>query len=122
LKTLIVPNGKIVDDTITNYSERGAIRLELNVTMPYEESFPRVKEVIINTLKTIPVVLQDPAPQVGIENFDSHNIVLTVRPFVLPDDYWEGTFESLRLIKKAFNDNQIKVAYSEGIEIGPIGE
>lgn len=121
-KTLIVPNGKIVDDTIINFSTRGSIRLELNVTMPYEESFPRVKEVILETLKTIPVVLDDPAPQVGIESFDSHNIILTVRPFVLPDDYWTGTFESLRLIKKAFNDNNIKVAYSEGIEIGPIGE
>lgn len=122
LKTLIIPNGKVSEDTIINYSSKGAIRLELNVTMPYEESFPKVKEVILNTLKNIPVVLDDPAPQVGIETFDSHNIILTVRPFVLPDDYWEGTFESLRLIKKAFNDNNIKVAYSEGVEIGPIGE
>lgn len=121
-KTLIVPNGKIIEETITNFSEKGAIRLELNISMPYEESFPRVKEVILNTLKTIPVVLPDPVPEVGIETFDSHNIILTVRPFVLPDDYWEGTFESMRLIKQAFNNNNIKVAYSEGIEIGPIGE
>jgi small conductance mechanosensitive channel len=121
-KTLIIPNGKIVDDTITNFSSRGAVRLELNVTMPYEESFPRVREVILKTLKSIPVVLDDPEPQVGIETFDSHNIVLTVRPFVLPDDFWEGTFESHRLIKKAFNENNVKVAYSEGVEIGPIGE
>lgn len=121
-KTLIIPNGKIVDDTITNFSSKGAVRLELNITMPYEESFPRVRDVILETLKSIPVVLDDPEPQVGIETFDSHNIVLTVRPFVLPDDFWEGTFESHRLIKKAFNENNVKVAYSEGVEIGPIGE
>ncbi|MEZ4956163.1 MAG: mechanosensitive ion channel family protein [Saprospiraceae bacterium] len=121
-KTLIIPNGKIVDDTITNFSSKGAVRLELNITMPYEESFPRVRDVILETLKSIPVVLDDPEPQVGIETFDSHNIVLTVRPFVLPDNFWEGTFESHRLIKKAFNENNVKVAYSEGVEIGPIGE
>lgn len=122
LKTLIIPNGKISDDTIINFSTKGATRLELSVTMPYEESFPKVRDIIINTLRTIPVVLDDPAPSVGIQSFDSHNIILTVRPFVLPDNYWEGTFESLRLIKKAFNNNNIKVAYSEGVEIGPIGE
>ena len=122
LKTLIIPNGKISEDTIINFSTRGSTRLELSVTMPYEESFPKVKEIILQTLETVPVVLKDPAPEVGIESFDSHNIILTVRPFVLPDDYWEGTFETLRLIKKAFNNHNIKVAYSEGVEIGPIGE
>lgn len=121
LKTLIIPNGKISEDTITNYSTKGTTRLELQISMPYEESFPKVKEVILSTLKDIPVVLQDPAPEVGIENFDSHNIILTVRPYIRPDDYWEGTFESNRLLKAAFSRNNIQVAYSEGIELGKIG-
>lgn len=122
LKTLIIPNGKVVDDTITNFSERGAIRLELNVSMPYEESFPRVKTIILDTLKEIPFVLKDPAPEVGIENFDSHNITLAVRPYVHPDDYWKGIFETHRAVKAAFNRNGIKMAYSEGVELGTIGE
>lgn len=122
LKTLIIPNGKIVDDTIVNYSTRGKVRLELNVSMPYEESFPRVRDVILDAVKTVGVVLENPEPEVGIETFDSHNIVLTVRPYVLPDDFWEGTFETHRVIKKAFSESNIKVAYSEGIEIGTVGE
>ncbi len=121
LKTLIIPNGKVSEDTIINFSVKGSIRLELNVTMPYEESFPKVKEVILEALKSLPLVLKDPEPQIGIETFDSHNIVLAVRPFVLPDNYWEGIFESHRAIKAAFSQHNIKVAYSEGVEIGPIG-
>lgn len=122
MKTLIIPNSKVTEDTITNYSAKGAIRLELNISMPYEESYPKVRQVILSTLNDIPVVLKDPAPEVGIETFDSHNIILTARPYVKPSDYWEGTFESNRLLKKAFSTNNIKVAYSEGIEVGPIGE
>ncbi len=122
LKTLIVPNGKVVDDTIINFSEKGAIRLELNVTMPYEESFPKVKSIIMETLQSIPLVLKEPAPEVGIENFDTHNIQLTVRPYVHPDDYWKGIFEVHREVKAAFNRNGIKMAYSEGVELGTIGE
>jgi len=121
LKTLIIPNSKVTEDTITNFSEKGNIRLEINISMPYAESFPKVKEVILSTLKDISVVLQDPAPEVGIETFDSHSIVLTVRPYVKPDDYWEGTFETHRLLKAAFSQNGIGVAYSEGIELGSIG-
>ena len=121
-KTLIIPNGKVTDDIITNYSTRGKIRIELSVTMPYEESFPRVKEIILDALSKADVVLQDPAPMVGIESYDSHNLIVAVRPYILPDDYWEATFEVYSRIKEAFNDHDIKVAYSEGVELGPIGK
>jgi small conductance mechanosensitive channel len=121
-KTLIIPNGKVTDDIITNYSTRGKIRIELQVTMPYEESFPRVKSVILDALKKSEVILQDPEPLVGIESYDSHNIIVAVRPYILPDNYWEATFEVYSLIKQAFKENNIKVAYSEGVELGPVGE
>lgn len=121
LKTLIVPNGKVIDDTITNFSAKGMIRLELKVTMPYEESFPKVKGIILNALQDLPIVLANPAPEVGIETFDHHNIQLAVRPFIMPEDYWTGIFEVNRAIKSAFHAHGIKVAYSDGMELGIIG-
>ena len=45
-KTLIIPNSMMTSDVITNHSERGVIRLEIDVTMPYAESFPRVKKLL----------------------------------------------------------------------------
>jgi small conductance mechanosensitive channel len=121
-KTLIIPNGQVVDNIVTNYSRKGHIRIELSVTMPYSESFPRVKEIILEELRAIPKVLEDPEPEVGIENYDSHNLTIAVRPYVRPDDFWEVTFDSYQRIKAAFNRHGIKVAYSEGVEMGSIGE
>lgn len=121
-KILIIPNSKITDSVVTNFSEKGMIRLELNVTMPYEESFPRVKEIIFEALKDIGNILKDPQPEIGIENFDSHSIQISVRPYCMPDDFWEVTFAANSAIKKAFNENEVRVAYSEGVEIGKIGE
>lgn len=121
-KTLIVPNGKVVENIVTNYSKKGFIRLELKVSMPYSESFPKVKEIILQELLTIETVLKDPRPEIGIESYDSHNVLLAVRPYATPDDYWQVTFEAYERIKAAFNRNGIKVAYSEGIELGTIGE
>lgn len=121
-KTLIIPNGQVTDNVITNFSVKGKIRLELNVTIPYEESFPKVRPIILGALKNVPEVIQEPPPEVGIESYDSHNIVLAVRPYIDPDNYWQSTFACNGAIKSAFNANGIKVAYSEGIELGPIGE
>jgi len=121
-KILIIPNSMVTDSVVTNFSVKGKIRLELSVTMPYDESFPKVQKVIIDALLALPKVLKDPLPDVGIANFDSHNVELLVRPYVMPDDYWEVTFESNKAIKTAFNAHDIKVAYSEGVEMGAIGE
>jgi len=121
-KTLIIPNGQVVDNIVTNYSRKGHIRIELNVTMPYSESFPKVQEIIMQELKSIPKVLEEPEPEVGIEGYDSHSLLVAVRPYVRPDDFWEVTFESYRRIKAAFYKNNINVAYSEGVEMGKIGE
>lgn len=120
-KTLIIPNGQVTDNIITNFSTQGKIRLELKVTMPYEESFPRVKEVIDEALNESEYLLKDQTPFIGIEEYESHSIVVAVRPYISPDDYWEATFEVYGKIKKAFNKHGIKAAYSEGVELGPIG-
>ncbi|CAZ96955.1 mechanosensitive ion channel family protein [Zobellia galactanivorans] len=121
-KILIIPNSMITESVVTNYSEKGMIRLELEVTMPYEESFPKVREVLASSLKEVSKILPQPEPEIGILDFDSHNVRLIVRPYVLPDDFWEVTFNANKAIKKAFSSNGVKVAYSEGVEIGKIGE
>lgn len=120
-KTLIIPNSQVVDNIVTNFSERGYVRLDINVSMPYGEEFPKVQTIIMDVLRTTPGVMPQPEPTVGIETFDSHSIVLAVRPYVLPDDYWPVTFEVNKRIKAAFHQNNIQVAYSEGVELGPIG-
>ena len=121
-KTLIVPNGEVISGVVTNYSQQGHIRLELTLLLGYGESFPRIKQVIRQALTAIPDILQDPEPQIGIESFDTHNIVVAVRPFVKPNDYWSVTFEAHERIKAALSAANISMAYSEGVELGPIGE
>ncbi len=121
-KTLIIPNSIMTSDVITNHSNRGVIRLEIDITMPYSESFPKVKQIIENAIEIIPNVLDSPKPEIGIEGYDSHSVQIAVRPYVKPDNYWEVTFACYENIKKAFSENNIQVAYSEGVELGKIGD
>lgn len=120
-KTLIIPNGQITENVVTNFSKKGAIRLELEVTMPYEESFPKIERIIQEVMSKNDSIMREPAPLVGIEKYESHFVVVGVKPFVNPDDYWEVTYELNKEIKKAFSANDVKMAYSEGVELGKIG-
>lgn len=121
-KVHIIPNGQVVEGVITNFSEKEKIHLELQVSMPYAESFPKVKKVIQEALQGIPEIIQDPLPLIGIESYDSHNIIISVRPFIHPDNYWTVTFDAYQAIKANFHKHNIKMAYSEGVELGEIGD
>ena len=118
---LIIPNGQVIEDVVTNFSAKGFVRIELEVTIPYSEDWPKVETLIRNTLDGHDKILTDPELEVGILDFDSHNIIIAVRPYCLPDDYWEVRFSSYAAIKKAFSQQNIQVAYSEGVELGKIG-
>ncbi|MEM6398142.1 MAG: mechanosensitive ion channel [Bacteroidota bacterium] len=120
-KTLFVPNGQVIENVVTNYTTKGHIRLEVQLLMAYEEDFPRLKSILFDAVQASPYTLEEPQAMVGIESFDTHNIVVGVRPFVDPDHYWDATFDVHSRIKQALSENGIKMAYSEGVELGPIG-
>ena len=89
--------------------------------MPYNEDFPKVKSLIFNELMSMDKVLKNPTPEIGIEEFGETNIVLSVRPYVLPDDYWSVYYDVMSKIKTVYHDNGIGIAFQEGIEVGPVG-
>lgn len=121
-KTIIIPNGQVTDGIITNFSTAGRMRLELKIHMSYAESYPKIESIIKETLKEVKTILPHPEAEIGIELYDSHRIEIAVRPFIHPDNYWSATFEVNKKIKSAFHHYNIKIAYSEGIEFGTIGE
>ncbi|MDZ7614375.1 MAG: mechanosensitive ion channel [Flavobacteriaceae bacterium] len=44
---VIIPNSKVTESILTNYSEIGTRRVAVNIPIPYDESFPRVKKLIL---------------------------------------------------------------------------
>jgi small conductance mechanosensitive channel len=120
-KKLIIPNGEMINGIVTNYSEGDHIRIEQEVMIPYSEDFPKVRDIILQVLKNIDKVLNDPTPEVGILRFDTQSVVVSVRPYVLADDYWEVYYESYAKIKEAFHEHNIGFAYKDGT-VGKIGK
>ncbi len=120
-KTVIIPNGTAISGVITNLSTNEYVRVDINVAMPYNEDFPKVQKIILDALKATDKVLDTPAPTVGIETFDTHFISLALWPYAKTDDYWDVYFEASKNVKAALGKNGIKMAYSEGVELGDIG-
>ena len=109
-KKVIIPNGIATSGIMTNLSTEGKLRVDLNVAMPYEENFEKVQNIISGALNKVSKKLPD-TPTIEIEKFAENNILLAVRPYATPENYWDVYFDSYREIKKAFGEAGITVAY-----------
>jgi len=121
-KRFIVPNGAAMSGTITNLSAEDFLRVDLTVNIPYSEDFDNVERIILDAINSTPKVLKEPSSYVGIETYDSHYLVVAMRPHATVEDYWDVYFNVNRNVKKALSENGIKVAYTEGMELGVIGK
>ncbi len=109
-KKVIMPNGIATSGIMTNLTANGKLRVDLNVAMPYEEDFDKVKGIIQGALAKVTSKLPD-EPTIEIEKFDENNVLLAVRPYATDATYWDVYFNSYREIKKAFGEAGIDVAY-----------
>lgn len=109
-KKVIMPNGIATSGIMTNLTANGKLRVDLNVAMPYEEDFDKVKSIIRGALAKVTSKLAD-EPTIEIEKFDENNVLLAVRPYATDATYWNVYFDSYREIKKAFGEAGIEVAY-----------
>ncbi|MCB9320162.1 MAG: mechanosensitive ion channel family protein [Lewinellaceae bacterium] len=109
-KKVIIPNGIATSGIMTNLSANGKLRVDLNVAMPYEEDFEKIRGIIREALRNTPDLLPD-EPTIEIEKFDANNVLLAVRPYATPENYWGVYFNAYSNIKKAFGAAGIPVAY-----------
>jgi len=99
-KRVIVPNAKVTGDNITNYSAEGNRRLDLVACISYDDDIDKGKAAMMDLVKNHPLVLDDPAPLVGVLAMNDSSIDLAVRPWVSVADYWPAYFALNEAIKK----------------------
>ncbi len=119
-KKIIIPNGTALSDVIVNSEKDTPMRMEFNVSMPYNENFPRVQKIIFDALRQTEGVLMNPTPLIGIEEFDSHSITISVKAHCMIEVYEKVFFMSTQNVKNAMGANGVKVAYSEDMTLGDI--
>ena len=109
-KKVIIPNGTATSGIMTNLSANGKLRVDLNVAIPYEEDFDKVKAIISKALDKVENKLPD-EPTIEIAGFEESSVKLDVRPYATDANYWNVYYQSYREIKKALGEAGIEVPY-----------
>lgn len=78
-KTVIIPNGKLFNEVITNVTREGKRRVDFELKLEYAVDVDEVKAVIYKSIKTTKNILSTPASSVGVIALELDGIRFTVR-------------------------------------------
>lgn len=110
---VIVPNGQIANDVITNITANPTRRLDLVIGIGYEDNIAKAKAIFKNILESEPRILKDPAPAIVVSELADSSVNFFVRPWVNTADYWDVKFELTEKIKIALDEAGISIPYPQ---------
>lgn len=108
-RILSFPNGIVANTYIDNWTMTKTRRISLPFQIPLEEDVDRVREIMLKVMNDHPSALKDPAPSVWLDSIDDYALNIHARSFCKNDQYWPFIWENLENIKKALDENDIKV-------------
>ncbi|GAB3289260.1 mechanosensitive ion channel family protein [Parahaliea aestuarii] len=112
-KEVIVPNGSILSNNITNYSARDTRRVDMVFGISYEDDIRKAKEILENILANDSRVLADPAPVVALGELADSSVNFLVRPWVKAADYWAVLWDTNEAVKTRFDDEGITIPFPQ---------
>lgn len=112
-KTVILPNGAIMNGAIVNYTVKGLMRVDLTIGISYDSDIKKAKDLLLDVMLKHPKVLKDPAPFVGVLTLADSAVNLTVRPHTYPQDYWIVYFDVLEASKQALDAGGITIPFPQ---------
>ena len=112
-KQLYVPNGSILAGTIVNYSARNQRRVDLVFGCGYGDDIKKTKALLEAIVKENPLVLDDPAPTIGVLELGDSSVNFAVRPWVATPDYWDVHFQITEEVKQRFDEAGISIPFPQ---------
>lgn len=101
-KIIIVPNGKLSNDMIINYSKGGTRRVDWCFNISYGDNYDKAKEILTQFINEDKRILQDPAPAIVLDKLADSSVQVALRVWVDGADYWSVLYDMNERVYKEF--------------------
>ncbi len=110
---VIVPNGKLMSEIITNYSVNETRRAEWKIGVGYNDDLKLVRKVLQEIVEADERILRDPAPQIFVVELGDNSVNFSVRAWTKSSDYWTTFTDTIEVIKEKFDAEGINIPYPQ---------
>lgn len=112
-KSVFIPNGKITDAKIINYSETATRRVDLSFDISYNDDFEKAKRIIKKVIESDSLILREPEPLVRMNEQKESSLGICVQVWTANENYWKVYYNLTENVKLEFDKNDIEIPYNQ---------
>ncbi len=112
-RMVILPNGSLSNNNLTNVTAQEKRRLEIKVGISYESDLKKAKEILEELFQNHPLVRKEEGILVFVDSLGDSAVLLGARGWVATGDYWSVKWEMIEKIKLTFDEKGIQIPYHQ---------
>lgn len=110
-KMVIVPNGKIFDDVITNYAGYETRRIDFVFGVSYGDDLDKAMQIIRSEVEKEQRGLKDPEPVIAVDNLGDSSVDIICRIWVKRGDYFPVKWALTKSVKEALDASGVSIPF-----------
>ena len=112
-RMVILPNGSLSNNNLTNVTAQEKRRLEIKVGISYESDLKKAKEILEELFQNHPLGRKEEGILVFGDSRGDRADWLGARGWVATGDYWSVKWEMIEKIKLTFDEKGIQIPYHQ---------
>lgn len=112
-KTIVIPNGTLANNSMTNFTTATFRRLDFVFGISYDSDIQKAKEILLNLMKEDADTLKDKDYVVYVNELAASSINIGARCYVSTADYWNVKWRLTEKVKEEFDKNNIDIPYNQ---------
>lgn len=110
-KIIVLPNGTLANNSLTNVTVADTRRLDLKIGISYDSDIRNAKDVLFTLLEEEKGVLKERDRNVFVDDLADSAVIIGVRCYTKQEEFWEVKWRLLENIKFALDENGIEIPY-----------
>lgn len=112
-KEVMIPNGKLANGNIVNYSSQEKRRVDLTFGIGYEDNLLKAKNILIEIVNEHELILDLPQPFVAVSEQAASSVNFIVKAWCNNSDYWKIYYDLLETVKLRFDKENISIPFNQ---------
>lgn len=112
-RKVVIPNGVLSNNSLVNVSAQDKRRLDVDVGIGYSSDLRLAKELCEKLLSEEEKVLKEEEHIVVVDSLADSAVMLKMRFWVRPEDYWATKWRMTEKVKLSFDENGIEIPFNQ---------
>ena len=112
-RRVVIPNSVLSNNSLVNVTAQDKRRLDIDVGIGYDSDLKLAKELCEKLLNQEEKILDDQEHIVVVDSLADSAVMLKLRFWVRPEDYWNTKWRMTENVKILFDENGIEIPFNQ---------